>query len=298
MIVKRNRPPKRALPRMIVRRGGEVGARHKEEAQPRTRRGVYQTGSSDSSDFDDGSRWRWLTDFRLRRREMAAIIAASAFVILLGGGYALWASPVFQIQHIKVEGSAVSEELIVGQAHLNGQSIFTADFAQAQANILKIPQLGSVRVEREWPNTVHIIAVDRQPWGVWKQGALVYIIDRQGVVLSTDIDAATPDLPVIRASGNTPWRVGDHLNYQAVDAAAELYAILPQRLGLNVSEVAFVPGSGVQVSTSDGQIALFGDSSSIAYKVATWQAIQKAAKAEHINYGTVDLRFGNRPVVQ
>jgi hypothetical protein len=52
------------------------------------------------------------------------------------------------------------------------------------------------------------------------------------------------------------------------------------------------------VTTADGQTALFGDSSSIAYKLAVWAAMAKQAQVQKINYTTVDLRFGDHPVLQ
>jgi len=104
--------------------------------------------------------------------------------------------------------------------------------------------------------------------------------------------------PIIRASGTTSLRQGDRVDYQAVDAAAEIYELLPRQLGTTVTEVAFLPGKGVQVITADGQSALLGDSSSIAYKLSVWAAMAQQARVQGINYSTIDLRFGNRPVLQ
>ena len=92
--------------------------------------------------------------------------------------------------------------------------------------------------------------------------------------------------------------VGDRVDYQAVDAAAEIYDKLPRQLGTTVAEVAFITGKGVQVTTTNNQTALFGDSSSIAYKLAVWAALAQEAQARNINYTTIDLRYGNRPVLQ
>jgi ribosomal protein S17 len=93
-------------------------------------------------------------------------------------------------------------------------------------------------------------------------------------------------------------RPGDRVDYQAVDAAAEIYANLPKQLGTRVTEVAFLPGKGVRVTTETGQVGLLGDSSSIPYKLASWAAVERKAADRGIAYNTIDLRFGNRPVVQ
>ena len=85
---------------------------------------------------------------------------------------------------------------------------------------------------------------------------------------------------------------GDRVDYQAVDAAAEIYEKLPRQLGTTVAEVAFITGKGVQVTTANGQTALFGDSSSIAYKLAVWAALQSEAQAR------ANQLHNNRPALR
>jgi cell division septal protein FtsQ len=123
-----------------------------------------------------------------------------------------------------------------------------------------------------------------------------YTIDHTGVVIAKT--PAPAGAPVIKSSEAGNREIGDRVDYQAVDAAAEIYKQLPAVLGTTVSDVSFVAGKGVQVTTADGQVGLFGDSSSIDYKLAVWAAIRKQAQADNIQYTSVDLRFGNRPVVQ
>ena len=43
---------------------------------------------------------------------------------------------------------------------------------------------------------------------------------------------------------------------------------------------------------------MLGDSSSIAYKLSVWAAMAQQAQLQKINYTTIDLRYGNRPVLQ
>jgi cell division septal protein FtsQ len=103
---------------------------------------------------------------------------------------------------------------------------------------------------------------------------------------------------VIKSSELGNRVIGDRVDYQAVDAAAEIYEKLPRQLGTTVAEVAFIAGKGVQVTTTNNQTALFGDSSSITYKLSVWAALAQEAQARRINYTTIDLRYGNRPVLQ
>ncbi len=88
------------------------------------------------------------------------------------------------------------------------------------------------------------------------------------------------------------------MDYQAVDAAAEIFERLPRQLGTTVAEIRFLGNAGVQVTTADGQTAYLGDSGGMAYKLAAWAATAAEADRQGINYTTIDLRYGDRPVVQ
>jgi hypothetical protein len=109
--------------------------------------------------------------------------------------------------------------------------------------------------------------------------------------------APPPGAPVIRSSEQGSRIQGERVDIHAVQAAARIWSDLPARLGVEVTEVAFLAGMGVQVTTSDGQVALLGDASGVDYKLAAWAAISDEALRQGIVYRVIDLRFGNRPVL-
>ena len=292
MIVKRNRDRK-LLPRTIVRRSGAtramepprgivrrsqptvVGARH---ARPRQSLRISRVS---------------LPGARHYLRAAAAGMAIGAFAY---GGWLLYQSPAFRVNHVEVEGNErTATDDIVRMSELLGDSMFTADLADAQEVLYSFPLIASIQIERDWPNTVRIVVEERQAWGTWQQAGVRYTIDRDGVVLGTQ--PPPEGSPHIRAAEQATLRVGDRVSYQAVNAAAEIYEKLPRQLGTTVSEVAYLKGTGVQVTTASGQMALFGDSSSIAYKLAVWAALAAEAERRGISYATIDLRYGNRPVL-
>ncbi len=268
MIVRRNRPAVgEKRPRMIVRRVRRV------PPPEEPRRPWFST--------------RWLT----------AGLALVLVGMLVYAGIWLWRSPVFEVAHVEVEGNQrVSTDTIVDRANLFGQRMFTADIGAAQARVYGIPLVSAVKVERRWPDRIRIVVEERRPWGTWEQAGITYTIDREGYVLGTLPPPA--GLPAIRSAGIAALTQGERVDYHAVDAAAEIYEQLPRQLGTTVSEVAYLEGQGVQVTTADGRTALLGDSSSIAYKLAVWAALAAEARQRGINYTSIDLRYGNRPVVR
>ena len=222
----------------------------------------------------------------------------SVVVVAMGAGvYYVYSSSLLRVKVAEVEGASLtSPNDLAAQAALFNESLLTADLAAAEARVEQLPLVQGARIERHWPRTVRIVVTERQPWGLWEQSGVLYTIDREGVVLGTSI-AAPPNAPVIKSFQQGSRIQGDRVDRNAVDAAERIWSELPARLGVEVSEVAFLADKGVQVTTGDGQVALLGDASGIDYKLAAWAAMAQEADARGIVYSAIDLRFGNRPVL-
>jgi cell division protein FtsQ len=235
------------------------------------------------------------------RRWRGVFVLCAVLTVFVGiagaAAYFGYQSNIVRVKVAEVEGASLSSpEEIAGQAALFGESMVTADFEAAARRIEAMPLIQDARVERRWPRTIRIVVTERQPWGTWEQAGAAYTIDREGVVLGTTV-APPPDAPVIRSSEQGTRIPGDRVDRHAVDATARIWSDLPAQLGVEVTEVAFLAGKGVQVTTGDGQVALLGDASGIDYKLAAWAAMARRAEAEGIVYRAIDLRFGNRPVL-
>jgi cell division protein FtsQ len=293
MIGDRSRRGQTASPvRKIVQRRREVVGQHQSRAIITRARGVVEPAILRG---DRPSRQR--RGLHIATRVKVASVTVGVLAVITAGTICTYESPLLRVGSVQVEGaSQIPVDTIVEKANLLGDSMFTANLGGAQQELYRMPLVASVQVERAWPDSVKIVIKERQPWGTWEQAGVQYTIDREGVVLA--LGGAAGGSAVIKSSEPGSRVQGDRVDYQAVDAAAEIYAKLPQALGTTVLEVAFVAGKGVQVTTADGQTAMFGDSSSIAYKLAVWAALAKQAQVERINYTTIDLRFGNRPVLQ
>jgi cell division protein FtsQ len=240
---------------------------------------------------------RWRIHNPFRRWHLVVTGTAASLAALAYGGVLLWRSTLLDVAHVEVSGNQrIEAQTLVERANVLGSNIVTADLARIERSIYELPLVAAVRVERDFPNTLRLVIEERQGWGTWEQGGVRYTIDREGVVLGTI--PPSPGSPVVRSADTYTLRIGDRVNYQAVDAAAEIYDRLPRQLGTTVSEVAFVRGKGVTVVTTDGQTALLGDSSSISYKLAVWAAMAAEAQKQRISYTSIDLRYGNRPVLQ
>ncbi len=294
MIIKR-RPDKAESARRIVKRNRAVPTEMIGKAIVKRSRGMTVGGPA------EGPREPRFRMPSFGWRPSKALLWTCGSVAGLGlmgyGAFWIWTSPIFKVANVEVVGNErVATSTVVEATGLLGESMFDADLAAAQEALYLQPLVSSVRIDRDWPHSIKVILEERQAWGTWEQSGVRYVIDREGVVLG--VGEASHGSPVIKSSELGNRIMGDRVNYQAVDATAEIYEKLPRQLGTTVAEVAFITGKGVQVTTTNNQTALFGDSSSIGYKLAVWAALQQEAQIQRINYTTVDLRYGNRPVLQ
>lgn len=296
MIIKRNRDPRRSWPKKIVKRNTPViGERRERTIVRRNAGGGVQPPSGGGNGGGGNGMGGWFPHIRKRWLVLASTVAVMGSV--LAGGVWVYQSPFFEVTHITVKGNqAISTDSVVTAANVLGESMFNADLASAQRALYGLPLVSSVKIDRSWPHSLTITVQERQPWGTWQQDGVSYTIDREGVILGTN--PAPAGSPVIVSAEPGSHVQGDRVDYQAVTAAAEIYEKLPGQLGTTVTNVAFLPGKGVQVTTADNQTALLGDSSSIPYKLAVWAAVAKQAANQKLNYTTIDLRYGNRPVLQ
>ena len=231
------------------------------------------------------------------RARWLSIAAIVLFLGVVGAGAWAWHSPTLQVRDVEIEGAvATRESEILEQVDFWGERMFTADLDGAADAIAELPLVASVEVTREWPGTVHITVREREPWGSWEQAGLRYTIDREGYVLGHGAPPAGSTTIVSNESYSL--RAGDRVDYHAVDATAAIKEQIEQALGTRAIEFTYSPGEGIRVRTEDGQTALLGDSSSIAYKLAVWARVAEEALARNITYSTIDLRFGDRPVLR
>jgi cell division protein FtsQ len=214
-----------------------------------------------------------------------------------GATAAAFFTPVLEIDRVTVQGVAMlPEEAILNRVDLLGENQLTVSFDATEAAIARLPLVESVEIRRAWPRGIVVLIRERQPWGTWEQNGVAYPIDDEGVVLVA-VDPPKGG-PVIRSSATTTLIPGERVNPEAIAAVVEIMERLPATLGTSVAEVAFVPAKGVQVTTGDGRVAILGNSTGIAYKLAVWAATDAKAIEERIHYTVIDLTFGNRPVLQ
>ena len=231
------------------------------------------------------------------RARWLPLAAAALLIGVAGAGAWAWQTPALRVQNVEVAGAISTREGdILSRIDFWGERMLTVNLGRAAEAIAELPLVASVDIERRWPGTVRITVREREPWGSWEQAGLRYTIDREGYALGR----GAPPAGAVTIISNESFSLqpGDRVDPQAVDAAAEITSRIEQALGTRAVELTYSPGEGVRVRTADGQTALLGDSGGIAYKLAVWARVAEEAAARDIVYSTIDLRFGDRPVLR
>ena len=232
---------------------------------------------------------------RTHARKLASGIMGGILMLLLVG---LYFSPIFRVQTIEVVGATDGDRQQIADLVGNeGKSMFVATFGGAEERIAQLPQVKSVEISREWPQTVRVTVVERQPWGTWVAGSTPYVIDQEGVVMPAGFAAPEGSL-TIRALAAPPLAAGDVVDEDAIELTMALLAQVPPRMGLNVAEVTWSGEKGLTLTTDAGYTVVVGGSENIDYKLAVWQQIDLEIGRESMIGHVLDLRFGTRPSLQ
>ena len=238
------------------------------------------------------------TERRLRRIRWRRIGIALAVIAVVIGVAALYRSPLLRVHEVQVVGTASVDAAQVAQlADLDANSMFNLPLGEAEARIEALPLVRSAQAERRWPNAVRIRLTERQPWGYWRIGDKIYVIDGDGVVLPS---VQPPEAaPVINdLGGPVALLPGDRVDVDAVALAQSMLQRVPQALALGISGLEYTPQSGLSLITEAGYRVVMGDSQNADYKLAVWQAVEKELGREAMAGHVLDLRFEDRPSFQ
>jgi len=223
------------------------------------------------------------------------LFALLLLVAILGGGLALYLTPILRVQVVEVTGAQTLDAYsLVEMSDLKGRSMFTAPLDEAQQRLAAVPMVKSVRAERRWPHTVRLVVQERQPWGYWYTQDKEYVVDADGVILEGAMPA--PDAPIIyQQDSSGQFQAGGAVDPDAVRLAQDLVQSLPATLDLAVTRLEYNNREGLSLVADAGYRVIFGDSHGLEFKLAVWQALEQRLGRQEIQGHVLDLRFGDRP---
>lgn len=219
------------------------------------------------------------------------VVFVALLALLAAGGWRVLHSGLFTVHNVQVRGvDGANADAVRQAAALAGQRYFSLDTAAAARRIEALPWVKSATVASAFPNHAAVSVTPRTAIGVWRVGAVNYLIDADGVVIGTTDDSGA--LPVVDATDGNAVQIGDRIDPAPLKIAAQVEEFAGATLQQSVSRISYGGDAGVTVTAARGVQVLLGSGDGLAHKLAIWQAL--AAKARSGDLHLLDLR-GDRP---
>lgn len=223
----------------------------------------------------------WFETILRTGRLPAFLIAAGCGVVVYGflfsGDYA-----VSDVVVVGVELSDPAE--VAAQASVMGASVFRVDPERAAEEIAALPYVHRVSVHAEYPSSVRIEIVEREPVLAWQAENGVALLDERGNVLKI-VNGA--ELPVVQGEG-TAVEPGDQVPVERVTAVLAVH----DQLGGDVDVMTWSTLDGLSVRLHDKRTVIFGDPGKMSLKLTLYRELIGAIEDA---WTVLDLREPDRP---
>lgn len=170
-------------------------------------------------------------------------------VVVIGATIALWMgisftgrvlfskNDRFQIKNLNIqEGTVITADLIKEYTQIKeGMNLFAFDIAKVRQDFIRhSPNVKSMEIRRQLPDTLHVRIVERVP--VARIGRKSpFVADSEGYVFG--LRAGYQALPVITGYRDPSLRPGSRLCGMSLAALEVVEACYDQRIGLHIDEV-------------------------------------------------------------
>ncbi len=199
--------------------------------------------------------------------------------------------------------SLISKAVFTGNTHLSDEELRNLAGLKGRENLLSVsssrifeklsgsPWIRSVSVRKEFPDRLHILVSEAEPFALLDLKGRLFIVDDRGKMLEELKDGSMPFLPVI--SGN-PFAEKE-VFYEAISLAKiikktgllsrkdhiEIIAHKPQEIALNLDGIVVKIGTGEYEE-----------------KLIRLTELEEEIKNRQIPVDYIDLRFENRVIVK
>jgi cell division protein FtsQ len=231
----------------------------------------------------------------LRRPWVWAVIAG----LVLGGAAAtLRFAPFFTVDQVSVVGNEqVSADEVRAVADVPGDTpLLTAPLDVIADRIESLDAVASVRVTRDWPDTVRIVVKERRAIGYVATGSTVLLVGSDGVLYreQDDVPRDLPQLP------STPAAVGESYTPGASEEATAAFTVavaLPHQLRGAVQTITADSVRDIRLSVAGGVDVEWGSTSATERK-AEVVALLRQRPGWGRTFSAVDVSVPDAPALR
>jgi cell division protein FtsQ len=231
------------------------------------------------------------------RHRLRVLVGVTAVALVAGGGWVATNSRALDVDHIVVDGAVHTPAAEAAAAgHLRrGERMADLDLGAAARGIRALPWVGQVTVQRQWPGSVRVRIVEREPVAATPaQAGGSALVDATGRVLDVVPDrpaglALLAGLPPTGGPGTTLSPDGVKVLSVALALPAEL-----QGRVLGVGPVGGTTGE-VELRLSADATVRLGPPEDLQRKFDAVRAV--LAEVDMRNLAVLDVRRPDSPVL-
>ncbi len=228
------------------------------------------------------------------------VVPVLTFFIFSKFMHIIMQSDYFKVQSIVIEDPNLQFIDQQDLTRLRGRSIFTVNLKDIQKKLnMKYPQVAGLRIVRNFPNQIMIVARKRIPYTQVRLGNRIVMLDLRGVVVATT-NKPDNNLPLILGVKTNGQRIflGQPFLGQDVQAALKVLKIFQINKGLSAYRIARIDVSNlsnIEFYLTNNLKIIF-DWDKIEEKINTLSLMlsQGQLKLNEITY--IDLRF-KEPII-
>ena len=223
-----------------------------------------------SSSVDPRMRARRIAVRRSEGRRRLIWIGAAVLVLLLAvGAIAVVASPIFDVNDVRVQGAVYTGKDLIDEvvADLEGEPVLLVDTAAIEDRLEADPWVERARVTTDFPHTVTIDIRERVPLATFQGGDGRWrVIDIDGRVLDVIDGQPVSMMPI---SGEHPDTARGQFAGAPYASAALLVRSLPSEIRVITQSVGLDPTTGRLTMQLQGDVEVrLGDADDLEAKLA------------------------------
>jgi len=217
-------------------------------------------------------------------RWRAGLLALGAAVVVVAAGWLLGWSDLLAVDQVRVAGARVLSDREVARAAAvrTGTPLARVDLEATAARVRELAAVADVEVSRDWPGTVSIEVVERQPMAVLQEGAEFRALDAAGVVFRSY--ATPPDrLPLVRADQLAGAGSGspEVVRAEALREVAAVVEALDARVAEGVEHVEVASLDAITLVLHEGAVVQWGSAEDSALKAEVLAALMQVPAATY-----------------
>jgi cell division protein FtsQ len=223
-------------------------------------------------------------------------LAIIALVVVLGYAFARFTS-LFALEKIAIEGgtrAARGDVREAGKAFL-GASLVSLDQDELRRELLALPTVRSVRIDRAFPHTLRVSLVPERPLAVIRSGPEAWLVSERHRVIRS-VKPESVGRPVVWTVPGTALEPGRTVQGEDPRRALEALRRLPDRFPVRV-ESARASGGELTLILAGGAELRLGRADAVALKLAVAaRVLRSLPAAERAGITYLDVSVPERAV--